>query len=279
MGECKYCGRDAGWFRQAHEECERAYEEASTEIGIVLYKALQGSIDLESAERTVRELAEAAHVSETTRNELALQAYESAAKSLVEDGLLAEDDEHRMVMFANQFGVDTDQLAVSPGHLGLVKAAVLRDIDSGVTKTRMTVDDDLPFNFQKSEKLIWLFQGCEYLQPRTRTRYEGRSSGVSVRIMKGVSYRVGQFAGTPVTSTELAVVDAGGALAVTDKHIYYAGQLKSVRVPYHKIVSFLRYSDGFAIQRDGIQKSDIFLVDDATFAYKLVTSLAEQASG
>ena len=76
----------------------------------------------------------------------------------------------------------------------------------------------MPFNFQKSETLVWLFNNVVYLEDKTRTQYVGRSSGVSIRIAKGVYYRVGAFQGQPISRTERIHVDTG-AMAVTSKHI------------------------------------------------------------
>jgi hypothetical protein len=131
----------------------------------------------------------------------------------------------------------------------------------------------LPINFQKSEQVIWVFQDVEYLQPRTRTTYEGRSSGYSFRIAKGVYYRVGQFKGNPVQSTHNVIVDKG-ILAITNKHLYFAGQAKSLKIRFDKIISFQPYSDAIGINRDGVTRADIFKTDDGWFAYNLISNIA-----
>ena len=48
-----------------------------------------------------------------------------------------------------------------------------------------------PFRLQKSEQLIWAFQDAEHIEQKTRRDIVGRSGGVSVRVAKGVSVRMG----------------------------------------------------------------------------------------
>ena len=155
-----------------------------------------------------------------------------------------------------------------------MKAAVIRDVLSGVIPQRMKLEANLPINFQKDEKVVWVFPGCEYLEDRTHRQYVGGSQGVSLRIMKGVYYRVGVFAGQPVDRTERVHIDIG-VVVVTNKHIYFAGPVKAVRVPYAKIVSFQPFSDGIGVIRDASNaKPQIFVTGDGWFTYNLVTNLA-----
>ena len=139
---------------------------------------------------------------------------------------------------------------------------------------------ELPFKFQKSEHLLWVFSSVEYLEQTTRRAIEGRSAGVSVRVAKGVSVRIGQSRGTPVEYDE--VVTRGiGLLAVTTKHVYFKGDRRSLRIPFGKIVSVElvsveRPSDGVGITRDRASgHSEFFVVgpEDAKFACNLILSV------
>lgn len=96
-------------------------------------------------------------------------------------------------------------------------------------------DLDLPFRFLKSETLLWVIGAANYEQ-RTKRETRGRSAGTSVRVMKGVSVRVGASRGTPVES-DVITFRGTGMLAVTTKHVYFKGDERSVRIPHGKIVS------------------------------------------
>ncbi|HBT49507.1 MAG TPA: hypothetical protein DEA61_06725 [Caldanaerobacter subterraneus] len=87
---------------------------------------------------------------------------------------------------------------------------------------------------------------------------------------------MGQFKGYPIEKEEQVYVDTG-ILAVTTKHLYFYGKIKSFRVPYSKIVSFTPYSDGIGIQRDAASaKPQTFVTGDGWFIYNLVVNLAKE---
>ncbi len=58
-----------------------------------------------------------------------------------------------------------------------------------------SIDGNLPFNLQKTEKLVWVFQDVDYYEEKTRTQYDGGSQGVGIRIAKSMYYKVGAFRG------------------------------------------------------------------------------------
>jgi len=122
---------------------------------------------------------------------------------------------------------------------------------------------------------VWVFQRCDYLEDKIHRQYEGGSQGVSIRVMKGVYYRMGAFKGQAVDRTERVHVDTG-LVVVTDKNIYFAGPAESLRIPYTKIVSFQPFSDGIGVIRDAASaKPQIFVTHDGWFTYNLVTNLAK----
>jgi hypothetical protein len=157
----------------------------------------------------------------------------------------------------------------------IAKAAVLREVLDGKIPQRLSLDGSLPINFQKGEQLVWAFPQSNYLEDKTRRQYVGGSQGVSIRVMKGVYYRASAFKGHPVDQTVRVHIDSGW-VAVTNKNIYFAGSLKSVRIPFTKIVSFEPFNDGIGVMRDAATaKPQIFVTGDGWFTYNLVTNLAQ----
>lgn len=193
----------------------------------------------------------------------------------LEDGVIDEEEERKLLAVMNGFKLNENDLDETGAHTRLVKSGVIRDVLSGILPDRLIIEDSLPINLQKSEKVVWVFEGCAYFEDKTRRTYQGVSRGMSVRIMKGVYTRVGAFKGTVVYSTERVFVDRG-AVYLTNKHIYFAGPSKSFRVPYSKIVSFLPYDDGVGIVRDAqTAKPQFFKTGDGWFTYNLVANLAQ----
>ncbi len=272
MSTCKYCGKDAGMFRSAHQECVTAFEKGKAEIIDLLFASAKGKVDASNAEPEVRAIAHRSYIDRKTFQQVVLECLDRAIEHALDDGLLTQEEERAVADYVTRYSLDKSQLSTSHSYLRLVKAAVLRDLVQGEIPHHFKFSGTLPINLQKSERIIWLFQHVEYLQPRTHTTYYGRSTGVSLRVMKGVYYRVGQFQGNPVRTTEIATIDKG-LLVITNKHLYFVGATKSLRIPYKKIISFQPYSDAVAISRDGVAKQDIFSTDDPWFTYNLIANL------
>ena len=173
------------------------------------------------------------------------------------------------------FGFNRDSLNSDPSYVKMVRGAVLRDVMEGHIPERMTIIGNVPFNLQKSEKLVWVFQNVKYYEMRTRRQYVGGYQGFSVRIAKGLYYRAGAFKGHPVETTQMVHVDTG-FLGVTTNHIYFSGQSKGFRIKYDKIVSFEPYSDGLGVQKDGqTAKPQVFVTGDGWFTANLIMNLAK----
>jgi hypothetical protein len=88
-------------------------------------------------------------------------------------------------------------------------------------------------------------------------RTVGSSRGVSVRIMKGVSYRIGSSKGQLISETGLVPVTSG-VLYVTNKRMVYSGERKSFEIPYNKLIDMELYSDGMKFSVTNRQKPYIF---------------------
>lgn len=82
-----------------------------------------------------------------------------------------------------------------------------------------------------------------YEERVVRTRFKGGSRGVSVRIAKGVSYRVGASRGTAVSERE-AVAVSGGELVMTNQRIVFLGDRKGFEIPYAKLTHLQAFADG-----------------------------------
>ena len=102
-------------------------------------------------------------------------------------------------------------------------------------------DVPVPFKLQRNERLIFVQEKVGYAEIRVRRQVVGRSSGVSVRVMRGVSVRSGESVGTPV-ETDIFTPRGAGIFAISTKHIFFNGQ-RSFRIPLGKVVSAQRTTD------------------------------------
>lgn len=191
------------------------------------------------------------------------------------DSLLSEDEERHLLTLADAMGITTEDLVQSGGYNRAARAKVLRQVIAGTPEPMGGDYSRIPFNLQKNEMLVWLEPDTTYHEMRTKREWVGGSQGVSLRIMRGVYYRAGAFKAQPINTTYAANLGTG-LLGFTTKHLYFAGEGKTFRVAYSKIISFEPYTDGFGIMRDAATaKPQIFVTGDGWFTYNLVTNLAQ----
>lgn len=275
MGTCTFCGQEAGWFKNQHPTCKERHESGWRDmVTAAKQTAITGSkLDLLRAD--LSKLARSNfHSPEEVKSAL-IQGWEAALESVLDDKVLSREEEGHLMTYVNHFGLSQADLNAHGAYGRAAMSAVLREVLDGNLPSRVQVDSPLPFNFQKTESLVWVFQNVPYLEERVRRTYVGGSHGVSVRIAKGVYYRIGAFRGQPVETSQMERVDTG-LLAITNKHLYFGGSKRSLRIPYSKIVTFTPYSDGLGICRDAATaRPQCFITGEGWFIYNLVMNLAK----
>jgi len=262
MGVCRFCGQEAGFLKTAHETC-------TGKLTSAIASYLSGNAAISDLDTVATELG----AKGTKGQDVFAPLWDGAVVRSLDDGVLTNEEEERLMSAARLFGFGQAELDKKGQYTHMVKAAILRDVLEGKIPERVKVEG-LTVNLQKSEKIAYVFQGVEYHTLRTVRSFAGVSHGLSIRVMKGVYYRPSVFQGHPVESTQ--VVSGGkGVLAATNKNLYFLGSLKTMRIPYPKIISFQPYSDGIGIQRDAASaKPEVFKTGDGWFAYNLIINLA-----
>ncbi len=246
------------------------------EIGLLIEGAAKDASAIGSLKQKLADIASNNFISDSELKSFVVENWGKAVDAAFEDGVLTPEEESSLVEIQNAFDLTPKDLDRNGAYTKVVKGTVLRDILNGTIPERVRVEGNIPFNFQKGEKLVWVFQNVSYYEQKTRRHYEGGSRGVSIRVAKGLYFRTGAFKAHPVETTETVHVD-DGILGVTDKHVYFAGAVKSFRIAYPKIVSFEPYTDGVGIQRDAASaKPQTFITGDGWFTYNLVMNLSQQ---
>lgn len=251
MGNCKFCGKPVGFLRSAHKECKLKHKEASNDI--ISLAESTGSIDtnLLTLKKEIVIKTKSGYIDKNKRNKLLVSGWEKAVEKAFDDGVLSNKEESNLTELIEHFSLSQTELDSNGAYTKLVKGGVLRDILEGIIPERVNIKGNLPFNLQKTEKLIWIFQDVKYYEQKKKTNYVGRSQGVSIRIAKGIYYRTGAFKGERVVTHETIHADTG-ILGVTNKHIYFSGGSKNFRIKFNKIVAFEPFSDGIGLQRDAV---------------------------
>ena len=130
-----------------------------------------------------------AMMSTTNRRQLLIRAWEEAVEGAIEDGIVTLDEENALSQYLDRFGLTAADVNTGGTHTSLVQAAVIRDVTMGIIPHRQNIQGRGPFNLMKSETLVWVIDGVDYLETVTRRERRGTSHGVSVRVAKGLYYR------------------------------------------------------------------------------------------
>ena len=279
MARCRHCGEGAGFLRSVHKDCARSYRQAHGAIASrAAVAALAPSLDGRELEKELLTLRAEGRLGENDFRMALVEGFETAVERALDDELLSRDEEAAITRYQDHFGLSADP-SMRIAQARVTQGVVLRQVREGtVPEVNFSLGGSghLPFNFQKSEQLVWLMANVDYHQMKTRREFRGGSTGVSVRVAKGVYLRQSAFRGHPVEVTE--TVKDTGLLGLTTKHVYFHGEQERFRVRYDKIVSFEPYENGLGFMRDLARaKPETFKTagDDGWFLYNLVTNLAQ----
>ena len=119
---------------------------------------------------------------------------------------------------------------------------------------------EVPVQLQKNEA-CYLLAEVAWKEERKAThsrKYKGM--GVSIKLMKGVYYRVGNIKTVPNTKTELTLIDSG-TLYFTNKHLIFAGNKGNKVIPLNKVFDLTLYSDAITVQKETGKPASLFPTD------------------
>lgn len=213
-------------------------------------------------------------INDYEKKHLLIKSWENTITKALEENCISEELEKNLLLFSKNYNLSQEDLDSNNKFEELTKSAILRKLSEGQLP-KIKYEVVLPFNFQKDEEVVWIFQNVEYSEIKEKTRYEGGSLGGSFRVAKGIYFRTSSFRGHPVHYQSIEYIGTG-ILVITNKHIYFGCQYQNFRIKYEKIVSFTPYSDGIGIQRDAMTaKPQIFKVGDGWFIYNLLMNISK----
>lgn len=274
MGNCIYCGQKAGFLKSKHKDCESNYFDGKNKIIENICTVITKDSDFDNLENKIKEIAEKNYIKPDEIIDLYTKGFDNAVDSFLDDGILTTEEEDKISKFKTHYNFEQNVIDKNGSLQKVVKAAILREIlDGQIPETKLNIQGNLPFLLQKNENIIWIFQDVDFYEQRTRTVYQGKTQGVSVRIAKGLYYRTGSFKGNPVKIEEMKYISSG-LVALTNKQIYFASSAKNFKVPYNKIVTIDPYEDGVGLQKDGANtKPQVFKGLDGWFTYNIISNL------
>lgn len=144
----------------------------------------------------------------------------------------------------------------------------------------ITDQSEIPLQLKKGEQAFLAIRGVALVEPRHLPgQWVGRSQGVSFRVAKGVSYRVGASRGTYQQGAEVPTPIDDGTATITNRRVVFQGMKQSREWLFPKLLGF-QHDEALpmtAIQVSNRQKVSGVLYDWHTaeaFRLRLAVGLA-----
>ena len=255
--------------------CSKLYAEFWATYFFVIFSTLKDDDEkLEEHQTLLKEVKTNRTTSESVYSYL-LMAFKTKLTTCLSDGIIDREEEEILNKFiVNSTLSESKLLYDSEAYHKFTQSLILRDLQEGKEVEKRLLVGNLPILLGKKEQLLWVFKGVKGYEEKTGRRYVGGSNGVSMRVCKGVYYRVGASKGHSVEYQYQN--DLGnGVFIVTNKNIYFIGT-KQVKLGISKILSFEPYSDGIVLVKDGANpKPYTFIGFDSWFVVNAMQLLAE----
>lgn len=136
-------------------------------------------------------------------------------------------------------------------------------------QVNLTPISNPPIILKKNEEACVVFSGITLMEPRAVRQTRGGYAGPTIRVAKGVSFRMGSVAARSESHEELRNIDQG-TLVLTNQRLIFIGSKRTTNIDLRKIISITAYKDGIASQRDNKQKTEYFTgIDRHTLTFTM----------
>ena len=172
------------------------------------------------------------------------QAYCAALRAAESGGVVTAEEELELGKLQQFLMIPDAEIASSKRELA--KLRFLSELKNGTPPPAISVQNVI---LQRGETAYWS-EPASLLEDRVVSRrYEGGSQGLSFRIMKGVTYRVGAYRGHLVSDKAVLPVSSGN-LIITNRRVIFQGDSKSFAFSLNKMLELHLYSDGIRLTDD-----------------------------
>lgn len=183
-----------------------------------------------------------------------IRTYESVLQELIDNIPFTAQSEHQLKSLKQKLELTDADIAHT-----------IADVDHAKSLARfyaqpLPVDEACEIILKKNE-LCHFSTNADLIEERRKSHYAGGTQGVSIRIAKGLSYRVGGFKGERVTEEYNEVTDTG-TLVITNKRVVFAGKKKNVSYTLTSIAAINRFTNAIQFKKENEAKPKYFGTDD-----------------
>ena len=186
------------------------------------------------------------------------------------------EQQNALARYVNHFHLSLEEINDGDVYTNLMKSAILRDVQNGLTPALQQEAGGLPFQMEQGETLVWVFEDVQHHRTVTIEDTGTVVHSLNMMVAPGVQLGSETFSDRRVERRENQQVDTG-LLGVTDLHLHFSGALESFRLGHNQIQ--LRSQPdpnglGFQFnQDDSGDNPQRFINEDGRFAHQLAVEL------
>ncbi|MBW4008562.1 hypothetical protein HG532_00765 [Moraxella osloensis] len=228
------------------------------------YISSQDVIDIE-------QILERHKISQWQKNGLGIPAYRRTLKALISNGFLNNSNIYNLERFK-------EVLKIKPIYL---------QNESKIVEKQRTVNlissGNLPLVstnlLLKKDETAYFYEIADLLEERVIGRqYVGGSSGVSFRVAKGVSFRVGASRGRSVSERGTVITD-NGSLTITNKRIVFVGANKTITIKLENLAHYSMHGEILSFSDRGKNKTFQLLNCDQDITKAKIDTIVRRFQG
>jgi hypothetical protein len=241
------------------EQCE-ARDDAAQAAAVSEHERLLSGMPsgryLDSGEvARIRELERTIPVLAAQFQQRRASAYTSLLAAALADDVLTPEEEMRLL----EQGAALFDAAERPALHAIFAEYRVRLLIATVNAGRLPYADPGGIVTKKGER-VHVHEAASVLKEVVNREYQAGSRGVSFRIMKGVTYRVGATRGRMVEVGRSWQPEDSGELAVTSRRLLFTGDRRTIEVPLQKILDLNLFDDAVQVHVSGRQTPHTFQV-------------------
>jgi hypothetical protein len=255
---CRCCGKKISWFANhllSESVCDECKKKKDIEIQAEQVKSIT---ELDQMKNEVISIG-AVNANQLERikskgKEWSIKFYTKVYDAFKSDREISEKELDILKNIQEGLSLTKDDIKYDDIVLPYVYVALLKK-ENKLPTINLVVDTGMQIILKKDEVIHFASKASLNEMRVVNLGYESGSHGVSFRIMKGVSYRIGASKGH-VIKEERLIETSRGIFLVTNQRLFLhpIGDNKPLSIPLNKILSYSCFSNGIQFYKEGREK-------------------------
>lgn len=191
-----------------------------------------------------------------------IKCFNDSFVKLSTDETLDEKEISELESILNRFSLDINQIATFNDFLDLKYLCNLNQGKLLEHKTELIL---------KKDEVCYYFSNCSLVEEKTDVQFVGAYSGISVKIVKGVYYKIGGSKGRRIENVHNEISDNGN-LFITNKRIIFISERKNFTYKVDDIIDLKIFQDAIAFVTEKQSKLKYFTFKDS-YATEVITKV------